>query len=65
MKQWLTILQFKTFNLESSYIEVWFTDHNSKPLEIEDKTSITLVIDQSVTYKKWPVTQLKLEINYL
>ena len=34
-----------TFNSEFSYIEVWFTDQNSKPLEIEDRTSITLVID--------------------
>ena len=27
----------KTFNSEFSYIEVWFTDQNSKPLGIEDK----------------------------
>ena len=25
----------KTFNLEVSYIEIWFPDQNSKPLEIE------------------------------
>ena len=35
----------KPFNLEFSYIEVWFTDQNSKPLEIEDKINITLVIN--------------------
>ena len=35
----------KTFNSEFSYIELWFTDQNSKPLEIEDKISITLVIN--------------------
>ena len=35
----------KTFNLEFSYIEVWFTDQNSKPLEIENKIKITLVIN--------------------
>ena len=35
----------KSFNLEFSYIEVWFTDQNSKPLEMEDKTNITLVIN--------------------
>ena len=35
----------KTFNSEFSYIEVWLTDRNSKPLEIEDKISITLVIN--------------------
>ena len=32
-----------TFDSEFSYIEVWFTDQN--PLEIEDKTNTTLVID--------------------
>ena len=33
----------KTFNSEFLYIEVWFSDQNSKPLEIEDKISITLI----------------------
>ena len=27
----------KIFNSEFQAIEVWFTDHNSQPLEIEDK----------------------------
>ena len=27
----------KTFNSEVPYIEVWFTDQDSKPLQIEDK----------------------------
>ena len=35
----------KTFNPEFSYIEVWFTVKNSKPLEIGDKINITLVIN--------------------
>ena len=35
----------KTFDSEFSYIEVWFTDQNSKYLEIEDKINITLVIN--------------------
>ena len=35
----------KSSNSEFSYIEVWFTDQNSKLLEIEDKKSITLVIN--------------------
>ena len=34
----------KTFVSEFSYIQVWFTDQNFKPLEIEDKINITLVI---------------------
>ena len=39
-------------NAEFSYIEVWFTDQNSKPLEIEDEVKIILVINSSVKYKK-------------
>ena len=35
----------KTFDLEFSYIEVWFTDQNSNPLEIVDRINITLVIN--------------------
>ena len=38
-------ISLKTFNSEFSYIEVWFTDQNSKPLQIEDKTNNTLVIN--------------------
>ena len=33
----------KTFNSKFSYVEIWFTDQNSKPLEIEDKIKINLV----------------------
>ena len=36
----------KTFNSEFSYIKVWFTtDLNSKPLQIEGKIYVTLVIN--------------------
>ena len=42
----------KMFDLEFSSIEVWFTDQNSKPLDIEDRINITLVINESITYKK-------------
>ena len=31
-------------NTEFSSIEVWFTDQNSKPLEIEDNVNMTLII---------------------
>ena len=33
-----------TTNTESSFIEVWFTDQNSEPLEIEDNVNLTLII---------------------
>ena len=42
----------KTFGSEFSYIEVWFTEQNSNPLEIEDKINILLVINKSITYIK-------------
>ena len=35
----------KPFYSEYSEIQVWFTDQNSKPLKIEDKTNISLVIN--------------------
>ena len=34
----------KTFHLEYNEIEVWFTDRNSKPLEIEHRINLTMVI---------------------
>ena len=34
----------KTFNSECNEIEVWFTDQNSQPLEIEDRINLTMVI---------------------
>ena len=34
----------KTFNSEFQEIEVWFTDQISKPLEVEDKINLTLII---------------------
>ena len=35
----------KTFNSKFSYLEVWLTDQNYKPLVIEDKISILLAIN--------------------
>ena len=34
----------KTFNSEYNEVEVWFTDQNSQPLEIEDRINLTMVI---------------------
>ena len=34
----------KTFNSEFQTIEVWFTDQNSQPLEIEDGINLNIVI---------------------
>ena len=35
----------KTFHSEYNEIEVWFTDQNSKPLELEDRINLTMVIE--------------------
>ena len=34
----------KTFNSEYDEIKVWFTDRNSKQLEIKDRINLTMVI---------------------
>ena len=34
----------KTFNSEFQEIKIWFTDQTSKPLELEDKINISLII---------------------
>ena len=36
-----------TTNTEFLSIEVWFTDQNSEPLEIEDSVNMTLIIGQT------------------
>ena len=40
-----TFLFLKTYNPEFSYIKVWFSDQNCKPLETRDKINITLLIN--------------------
>ena len=34
----------KTFNSEFQEIKVWFTDQTSKPIEVEDKINLTMII---------------------
>ena len=34
----------KTLNSEFQEVKIWFTDQTSKPLELEDKINITLII---------------------
>ena len=41
----------KILNSEYDEIKVWFTDQNSKPLEIEDKINLASVIKWSICYK--------------
>ena len=39
-----TLIIIKTVNTEFSLIEIWFTDQDNKPLEIEDSVNIWLII---------------------
>ena len=38
------LTMMNTVNTEYSSVEVWFTDQNSKTLEIEDNINLTLII---------------------
>ena len=37
-------IQCKTSDSSFDYIEIWFTDQNNKSLQIEDKVSVTFII---------------------
>ena len=41
-------MMLKTTNEEFRFVEVWFTDQNNRPLEIEDSVNITLIIGQTL-----------------
>ena len=42
-----TLIILKTVNTEFSFIEIWFTDQDNRPLEIEDSVNISLIVDIS------------------
>ena len=39
-----TLIMSKTVNTEFSFIEIWFTDQDNRPLEIEDSVNISLIV---------------------
>ena len=39
-----SLIMLKTTSAEFSFIEIWFTNQDNKPLEIEDSVNITLII---------------------
>ena len=47
-----TFMLLKAFHSEFSYVEGWFTDQTSNPLEIEEKISITLVKVENILKHK-------------
>ena len=38
-----TLIMLKTVNTEFSFIEIWFTDQDNRPLEIEDSVNVSLI----------------------
>ena len=42
-------IQCKTSDTLFDYIEIWFADQNNKSLQIEDKVSVTLIIQNNMT----------------
>ena len=38
------LIMLKTNNTEFSFIEIWFTDQDNRPLEIEDSVNISLIV---------------------
>ena len=41
------LMQSKTTDSIFDHIEIWFTDQNNNPLQIEDSTSVTLIIKKT------------------
>ena len=39
-----SLIMLKTVNTVFSFIEIWFTDQDNRPLEIEDSVNISLII---------------------
>ena len=39
-----TLIMVNTVNTEFSFIEIWFTDRDNRPLEFEDSVNISLII---------------------
>ena len=46
------VVFLKAFNSEFFYIKIWFTDQNSKSLEIEDKINVSLFIEIKCSIQK-------------
>ena len=39
-----TLIMLKTVNTVFSFIEIWFTDQDNRPLEIDDSANVSLII---------------------
>ena len=53
----------KTFNSEYNEIEVWFKDQISKPLEIEDRINLTMIIKWSIYWMQFHCVKMRNSIE--
>ena len=53
----------KTFNSEYNEIEVWFKDQISKPLEIEDRINLTMIIKWSIYWMQFHYIKMRNSIE--
>ena len=44
-----SLIMLKTTSAEFSFIEIWFTNQNNEPLEIEISVNITLIVGTDKT----------------
>ena len=45
-----SLIMLKMVNTEFSFIEIWFTDQDNRPLEIEDSVNISLILRELFNY---------------
>ena len=43
-----SLIMLKTVNTEFSFVEVWFTDQDNRPLENEDNVNITMIVGMNI-----------------
>ena len=44
-----SLMMLKTTSAEFPFIDIWFTNQNSEPLEIEDSVNFTLIVGPDKT----------------
>ena len=53
-----SLIMLKTTSEEFQFVELWFTDQNNRPLEIEDSVNITLILGRDYKNKIFDRTKI-------
>ena len=48
----------KTTNTEFQFVELWITDQNNRPLEIEDSVNIRLILGRNYKNEIFNITEV-------